>query len=148
MPTGLSAINHFVVVMLENRSFDNMLGFLYEDQNNISNGRTFAGLTGTESNPDQSGKPINVFKIQKQMPFSYFYPRADPGEGFANTNVQLFSTNPAPAGVTPANQGFVKNFQTNMEMPKSHALRGTQASDIMGVYPPEMLPILSGLARG
>ena len=25
----LPAINHFVVVMLENRSFDHMLGFLY-----------------------------------------------------------------------------------------------------------------------
>jgi phospholipase C len=149
MPAGISGINHFVVVVLENRSFDNLLGFLYADQNNVSPaGQKFEGLTGTESNPDNSGKPIQVFKIQQNQKQSYFYPRADPGEGFANTNVQLFGTNPAPAGAVATNQGFVKNFQSNMALPKSHALPGTQTSDIMGVYTPQMLPILSGLARG
>ena len=149
MANGLSGINHFVLVMLENRSFDNLLGFLYADQNNVSPaGYPFEGLKGNESNPDNSGKQISAFKIQKTANLSYFYPRADPGEGFANTNVQLFGTNPAPAGAHPTNQGFVKNFQTNMAMPKAHALPGTQVSDIMGIYPPEMTPVLSGLARG
>jgi phospholipase C len=32
----LSKINNIVVVMLENRSFDHMLGFLYEDSKNVS----------------------------------------------------------------------------------------------------------------
>src|SRR4051794_40199133 len=32
---ALSSIQHIVVVMLENRSFDNMLGFLYADQGNV-----------------------------------------------------------------------------------------------------------------
>ena len=32
----LQNINHFVVVMLENRSFDHMLGFLYANQGNVS----------------------------------------------------------------------------------------------------------------
>ena len=48
---GLSKIEHIVVVMLENRSFDQMLGFLYTDldttKNNISTlGHPFEGLTG------------------------------------------------------------------------------------------------------
>src|ERR1700746_1450704 len=124
----LSRIDHFVVVMLENRSFDNLLGFLYADQNNVSNGQTFAGLTGAESNPDKSGKKIPVFKVQPGTSTSYFFPRADPGKGFANTNVQLFGINPPPAGMTATNQGFVKNFQTNMALPKAHALPGTKAS--------------------
>ena len=149
MSSGISGINHFVVVMLENRSFDNLLGFLYTDQNNVSPaGQKFEGLTGTESNPDKSGKPIPVFKIQQNQKLSYFYPRADPGEGLANTNVQLYSTNPAPAGVAATNQGFVENFQTNLALPKTNALPGTQVSDVMGIYTPQMLPILSGLARG
>src|SRR5215467_3669536 len=115
MTTGISGINHFVVLMLENRSFDNLLGFLYADQNNVSSaGQKFEGLTGMESNPDNGGNPIQIFKIQQNQKQSYFYPRADPGEGFANTNVQLFGTNPAPAGAVATNQGFVKNFQTNM----------------------------------
>ncbi len=146
---GLSKINHFVVVMLENRSFDNLLGFLYEDQNNVSpTGQPFEGLTGDETNPDSNGKPVKVFKIQKASNLSYFYPRANPGEGFANTNVQLFGINPPASGVHATNQGFVESFQNNMKMPKAQALAGTQITDIMGVYPPEMTPVLSGLARG
>ncbi len=144
----LSKINHFVLLMLENRSFDNLLGFLYKDQNNVSNGRKFAGLTGNESNPDKNGKAVNVFQIQSGTTTSYFFPRADPGEGYANTNVQLFGTNPPPPGGQATNQGFVKNFQMNMTLPKAHALPGTLPTDIMGVYPPAMIPILSGLARG
>ena len=31
-----SAVNHIVVLMLENRSFDHMLGFLYADAHNVS----------------------------------------------------------------------------------------------------------------
>ena len=35
MASNLAKIQHIVVVMLENRSFDNMLGFLYADQGNV-----------------------------------------------------------------------------------------------------------------
>ena len=49
--TGLQNINHIVVLMLENRSFDMMLGFLYDDRQNLSlAGQPFEGLTGNESN--------------------------------------------------------------------------------------------------
>src|SRR5580692_7889441 len=34
--TGLSSVNHIVVLMLENRSFDHMLGYLYTAQGNTS----------------------------------------------------------------------------------------------------------------
>ena len=33
---GLPSIEHIVVLMLENRSFDHMLGFLYTDNGNVS----------------------------------------------------------------------------------------------------------------
>lgn len=47
----LNKINHIVVVMMENRSFDHMLGFLYTDQGNKSpSGQAFEGLTGNEFN--------------------------------------------------------------------------------------------------
>src|SRR6266550_4337448 len=35
MASNLAKIRHVVVVMLENRSFDNMLGWLYADQGNV-----------------------------------------------------------------------------------------------------------------
>ena len=41
------AADHVVVVMLENRSFDHMLGYLYLDTANVSPcGDPFEGLTG------------------------------------------------------------------------------------------------------
>ncbi|BAS12318.1 phospholipase C [Arthrobacter sp. Hiyo8] len=34
--TGLNAVEHIVVLMLENRSFDHMLGYLYAASGNVS----------------------------------------------------------------------------------------------------------------
>ena len=51
---AFAKINHFVVLMLENRSFDNLLGRLYPKAN------TFDGLSGDEFNLDPAGKPIHV----------------------------------------------------------------------------------------
>ena len=44
MPDLLSSINHIVVLMLENRSFDQMLGFLYADLANVSNWTALRGV--------------------------------------------------------------------------------------------------------
>ncbi len=77
--------------MLENRSFDHMLGFLYPNKTG-PNGQPFEGLLGNESNKDTSGKPVTVYQINTAEPNAYFMPGADPGEGYANTNSQLFGT--------------------------------------------------------
>jgi len=61
---GLASVEHVVVLMLENRSFDHMLGFLYADAGNVSpSGQSFEGLTGKESSPDSGGQPVTVFQI-------------------------------------------------------------------------------------
>ena len=87
----LSRIQHIVVLMLENRSFDSMLGFLYAEQGNKSpSGQPFEGLTGKEANLDFTGKSIPVFKIKPTDKNAYFMPGPDPGEGYAATNSQLF----------------------------------------------------------
>ncbi|HXS20553.1 MAG TPA: alkaline phosphatase family protein [Steroidobacteraceae bacterium] len=47
MANRLGSIAHIVHVMLENRSFDHMLGYLYADRANVSlAGQPFDGLTG------------------------------------------------------------------------------------------------------
>jgi phospholipase C len=54
---GLQSVGHIVLLMLEDRSFDHMLGFLYTDQGNVSpSGQPYAGLTGSEPNPDSAGQ--------------------------------------------------------------------------------------------
>jgi phospholipase C len=61
MANQLSAIKHVVQLMLENRSFDQMLGFLYSDTGNQApNNQPYEGLTGNESNPDDLGREISL----------------------------------------------------------------------------------------
>lgn len=147
----LSAINHIVVLMLENRSFDHMLGFLYTDQGNVSSsGHAYEGLIGNEKNL-LHGKAVRVFKITPATHNAYFMPGADPGEGYLATNSQLFGSIHAPADALATNCGFASDFAYTLGWETRECwsiLKGTKAEDIMGMYSPEMLPILSGLARG
>jgi phospholipase C len=148
----LTEVQHIVHLMLENRSLDHMLGFLYADSGNVSPlGQPFEGLTGSESNPDSTGNPVTVFKIDATTPSAYFMPGANPGEGYANTNSQLFGTATAPSPPTATNNGFVTNFDAaiayNQRLHRG-IVAGTTAADIMGIFTPEMLPVLSGLAKG
>lgn len=157
MPTlnQLSNIQHIVTLMLENRSFDHMLGFLYTDQGNKSpTGQPFEGLTGTESNPmsgnNSGSKNVTVFKIQTSDKNAYFMPGSDPGEGYAATNSQLFGNTNAPTPPIATNQGFINDYVYTLgwETPKKGwVLPGTVPQNIMGIFTPEMLPILSTLAK-
>ncbi|MBV9084257.1 MAG: hypothetical protein JOZ62_16390 [Acidobacteriaceae bacterium] len=152
--TILQNINHIVVVVLENRSFDHLLGFLYQASGNVSPlGQPFEGLKGNESNPDGKGGSVQVFPIRPTDPNAYLQPGANPGEGYLNTNSQLFGTTQAPTPIVPAkNSGFVTNFAYTLSWESKDknatVLPGTQPSAIMGVYTPEALPVLSGLAKG
>jgi phospholipase C len=149
----LAQIQHIVVLMLENRSFDHMLGFLYADSQNVSplTGQAFDGLTGQESNADASGKAVTVSRITATTVNAYFKPGADPGEGYSATNDQLFGTTTAPSPPVATNAGFVKDFAATLVWEKQEKwsiIAGSTESDIMAMFTPESLPILSGLARG
>ena len=150
--SGLASVEHIVVLMLENRSFDMMLGFLYDDRNNVSlAGQPYEGLTGKESNTDASGKKVGVHKIKAKAKYAYYMPGADPGEHFQDANIQLFGADPPPEGASADCSGFLVNFKSAIaydKQQKRKVLSGTVPSDIMSVFPKEMLPVLSGLARG
>jgi phospholipase C len=153
MANQLGAVDHIVQLMLENRSFDQMLGFLYETTGNRStSGDPFEGLTGKESNPDDTGREVKVFKITQAHEHPYLMPGADPGEGFQNTSLQLFSTDDPAPGQVPENKGFVVNFKaaiaSDLASQYKDTLPNTDSSEIMGMYAPEMLPVMSGLAKG
>src|SRR5262249_11061587 len=95
---------------------------------------------------------VKVFKITSDSKHPYFMPGADPGEGFYNTNYQLFSTDDPAPGAVPKNDGFIINFQSAIRSDLAKhfqdSLPGTVPSDIMGMYAPEPLPVMSALARG
>jgi phospholipase C len=149
----LSSINHIVVLMLENRSFDHMLGFLYTDAGNVSQtGQPYEGLTGKEANPGASSSaPVTVYKIQAGTTSTYFLPGADPGEGYSATNSQLFGSTTAPTPPVATNDGFISDFSYTLSWEskeKNSVLAGTVANDIMGMHTTETLPVLSALAKG
>jgi len=111
----------------------------------------FEGLTGNESCPDDNGRDVKVFKITKTSKHPYFMPGADPGEGYANTNVQLFGTGSPPRPPVATMTGFVTSFASAItydQRSKRSVLAGTTPASIMGIFPPSALPVLSGLARG
>jgi phospholipase C len=149
---AFTSTQHIVVLMLESRSFDHMLGFLYAAQGNRSpNGQPFDGVTGAESNRDSQGNPVAVFRIAPTDPNAYFMPGADPGEGYAATNLQLFGAATVGPGQQPDNSGFVQDYAQTLQWEANKhwsILSGTVAGNIMGMFTPAMLPVLSGLARG
>ena len=147
----LGSVDHIVLLMLENRSFDHMLGFLYAKEGNKSpSGAPFEGLTGDEANPALDGRPVRVSAASMRRPNLYYLPGSDPGEGYTATNVQLFG-NQQGLG-TPTNGGFVADYAYTLGWessdPSWSVLPGTVPEDIMVMFTPETLPVLSGLAKG
>ncbi len=101
-------IEHVVVLMLENRSFDTMLGWLYP-------GRTdFDGLSGDEANPlTEAGvgeRCVSVWTSPELAPETVRMPDPDPGELFADINMQIFGVNGRPGIDPPTMSGFVDNY--------------------------------------
>jgi phospholipase C len=136
MPAGLDNLKHIVVLMMENRSFDHMLGGLSLV---IENGQkkypNINGLTGNESNPDTQGAIVRVqpnAKFQGQLD-------PDPDHHFPGVDLQIFGGAPPGPGRVPNMQGFVKDYftQTN-DVNRSH--------NIMYYFTPDKLPVLSTLA--
>jgi phospholipase C len=155
--SGLDAVDHIVVVMLENRSFDQMLGFLYPKSNQ------FEGLDGTEenlwhdpANPAAPARPVPVFKVTADMENADWYPLYNPKEGFPATTFQLFAAKAAPSPATATMAGFLDSFSDGIAHPEFPGdpylppVRNTAVpgASIMGMFDPSMVPVLAGLARG
>lgn len=131
-------IEHVVVLMLENRSFDCMLGRLYPKTSN------FDGLNGTESNqwhqPDGTMQQIPVWNSEAMEPHSACIPDPDPGELFADMNMQIFGLH-ATEETAPNMSGFVDNY---MRQP---GRRERDPRAVMHYFTPAQVPVLSQLAQ-
>lgn len=60
---ALLGIEHVVVLCMENRSFDHILGSL-----RFREGKAVDGLTGTESNPSSKGESVSVYLLEDFTP--------------------------------------------------------------------------------
>ena len=115
---ALSKIKHVVVLMMENRSFDNMLGWLYDPQNpppyNQKPSSPFEGVWGKNlSNPSVQGLQVPVGKGTDPTA-----PDPDPGEPYEDVYAQIFGQKdvlslgqvPSAPTLPPNMQGFLYNY--------------------------------------
>ena len=94
---SLSSVEHIVVLMLENRSFDHMLGFLYSDSGNVSPaGQPYEGLTGQRVEPRVLRAAVHRVQDRAQHPQRLLHAGGGPGEGYMATNDQLFGSEYRP----------------------------------------------------
>lgn len=159
--------DHVVVVMGENRSFDNLLGWLYTPET-LPDGETFDGLAfGDHANVSPAGDRIAAHTYTGPTDEVMGRPNPDPGEEYPFVNTQIFGNvepssnatsrvddmtapfNAPQTGTTPTMDGFVQDYWNSF-------VRGRQGTTptleevghIMGGFSPEQLPVLSTLAKG
>ena len=166
LPGPSNAMDHVVVIMFENRSFDNLLGRLYQPGEVVS----FEGVTGKElSNPipewaeDGAGRKVVPYGVAATMDT----PNPDAGEEYQHVNTQLFGViDPpgnrgvlaeemaapynAPAGPAqrPTMDGFVADYISAFTAEMGRQPSYGEYAQIMTGYTPEQMPVVSALARG
>ncbi len=165
MRSNLQKIDHVVVLMLENRSFDNMLGWL-----GTSDGgrQKVNGVAGKElSNPipafakaPRGHKSIPVGKEKKMT-----NPNPDPGEEYQHVNTQLYgrirprANRRAPFNAKPYNlpsgelpdpapmNGFVLDYIYSFISIRKRMPQYREYKVIMDCFDEEVIPVLSKLAK-
>jgi phospholipase C len=133
MPPGIDALQHIVVLMLENRSFDHMLGCLKKTHPAID------GLNGNESIPDSTGAMIQVQELAEFR--GQLLP--DPHHDFASVDAQLFNGSRGD-NRRPTMDGFIRIYQKQQQpdVAASHRIMYTFSED-----GPNNLPVLHTLAK-
>ncbi|MDH5425653.1 MAG: alkaline phosphatase family protein, partial [Gammaproteobacteria bacterium] len=133
-------IKHVVVYMVESRSMDSVLGWLYENAeekiNFINGEKEFAGSKESYFNKADN-KKFNVYKYKHgklSQDYDLNAPAMDPYHGTPDSIHQQYSDGYAAyfAGKQPDMGGFVKN---------------NCSADVMVTLTPEQLPVLNGLAK-
>ena len=123
-------IEHVVLLMFENRSFDHMLGLI-----------DHPGLPTVLEEPIEN--PVDPADPNSARPTafalaSYEALTADPKHGYPDVMRQLTGQpEPWQAPYMLTNSGFAWNY---------HAQRAAPGNEVLGCYPPQLLPVLSTLA--
>jgi phospholipase C len=163
MADQLARFDYVVVLMLENRSFDNMLGYLYQDDPT----KPFNGVYGKQlSNPipPNSDKAyLGVLPVtQGVFPEN---PCPDPGEEYPRVNTQIFGTVSPPANAAksalfmqppynlpsgaaqPLMNGFVQDYISNFQNTVGRAPTFDEYKVVMDCFAPDTVPVISTLAK-
>jgi phospholipase C len=132
MPSPIDNIKHMVVLMMENRAFDHMLGFAQSETWPID------GIGEAIPNTDSAG---NVVRVSDDAVYSGDFPGTlDPGHATFDVLTQLYGDPDTPVTATPTMEGFVRSYEGKTHDPQ-------KAHRIMKCFSPQKLPVLTQLAR-
>lgn len=132
MTAGLDNLKHIVVLMMENRSFDHMLGFAQSPTWPID------GLKGDEKNTDSIG---GIAQVSNDANFAGDL-TPDPGHSGFDTLTQLYGDPKTSVMKDPTRSGFVQSYEG-----KTGAGNPQAAHRIMKCFSPQRLPVLTSLAQ-
>ena len=133
-----SPIQHIFVLMLENRSFDHMLGFSGISGTDAVTGKptTINGLTGTESNT-YNGRKFTVQRgADSMMPH-------DPAHEFPDVVTQLAGQD----ATYPGGGQYPKITSSGYVASYVRSGGGDNPEEVMKCYTPQQLPALIALAK-
>jgi phospholipase C len=131
---------HFVVLMLENRSFDHLFGYL-----GIGDGLPRDGASNYLKPDDK-----NSTKFSSRDGGDYTAIGQGPSHSVKETNMQLFGvTKPtaAAAAKPPPMNGFVASFRTALTYDLKRPPTTSELQQVMNCFNPVQLPVLSTLAK-
>jgi phospholipase C len=146
----LHDIDHIVVLMLENRSFDNLLGRLYTGETAKEKG--FDAMPLDSSNVIPGDDPFTVWTDPDKSILDeeiMTIPTPDPGELFSDMNQQIFGKvfgkqdkyYPDPPSSPPPNPPNMSGFAAN------YKAVGGNPCDIMHYFSPKQVPVTHFLAK-
>jgi len=139
-----AAFEHVVVLMMENRSFDQVLGWLYPSAVPRA-GQHFNGLAGRrQTNRAANGEEVAAHRFTGTAEDVLIRPTVNAGEGYAHTRQQLWGTRDADGG--PKMDGFVADYEAHLRSYLGRDPNPSEYRQVMGGFGPDALPVLSTLA--
>lgn len=141
-------IEHVIVLMLENRSFDHLFGFAEPPAGQtIDNLLPLHSLPSNLLDPSKPGSSSNpAFAVSQPAPFAVS-DKDGPSHSFNAVNTQLSGSKQGPSATNPArNNGFALNYSNSLRA-HSHNVTRAQINEVMQCFSPDQLPALNQLAR-
>lgn len=123
-------IKHVIVLMLENRSVDHMLGFLKQKNPDVRG--CLPGQAGCSNHVDPKDTSSASYTVDNEA----VYVQADPSHSISATTSQIYGY---PEGTEPTMDGFLSSYASRYGDPDLGPL-------IMKCFAPEHVPVISTLA--
>jgi phospholipase C len=141
-------INHFIVLMQENRSFDHLFGFFApRDGGKIENILALDSPPFNLLHPTTPKSARNpAFEVSQPAPFAVD-DKDGPSHSFNAVNVQLTNNKRGPSASSPIeNNGFARNYADELK-PHLRVVDHDHVQQVMQCFAPDQLPSLNQLAR-